>query len=163
MQLIKCDASHLTIIIDLTKEIWPKAYGDILSQEQLDYMIAKFYNETALLELIVKGHVFYLVQDDRGCAIGFVSYEFDCVPSKTKIHKLYILPKRQGAGLGKTLIDFVTEKAFEKKQKVVFLNVNKYNTARFFYEKLGFTIVKEEVIAIGNGYVMDDYVMEIQI
>jgi hypothetical protein len=44
----------------------------------------------------------------------------------------------------------------------VFLNVNKYNKAKFFYEKLGFTITKEEVIDIGNDYVMDDYVMGIK-
>jgi ribosomal protein S18 acetylase RimI-like enzyme len=46
---------------------------------------------------------------------------------------------------------------------MIFLNVNKNNEARFFYEKLGFSLVKEEVIAIGQGYVMDDYVMEITI
>ena len=55
------------------------------------------------------------------------------------------------------------EKAIENHQKAIFLNVNKYNKARFFYEKLGFTIVKDEVIEIGNGYVMDDFVMEVAI
>jgi hypothetical protein len=40
------------------------------------------------------------------------------------------------------------------------LNVNKYNSAQDFYKKLGFCIDYEEVIDIGNGYVMDDYVME---
>ena len=29
-----------------------------------------------------------------------------------------------------------------------------------FYEKLGFTVIKEEDIDIGNGYLMNDYVME---
>ena len=45
--------------------------------------------------------------------------------------------------------------------KGVFLNVNKYNTAKLFYEKLGFKITKEEVIDIGNDYVMDDFVMNL--
>jgi ribosomal protein S18 acetylase RimI-like enzyme len=40
------------------------------------------------------------------------------------------------------------------------LNVNRYNKARFFYEKLGFVIMKEEDIDIGSGYYMIDYVME---
>ncbi len=163
MKLISCNASHLQIIIDLTKEIWPKAYGTILAFDQLEYMIAKFYNELALLELMEKGHVFYLAQDDEARNIGFVSYEIDCVSAKTKIHKLYLLPEKQGAGLGRKLIEFVTKKAIENKQHAIFLNVNKYNKARHFYEKLGFTVVKDEVIAIGNGYVMDDFVMEIGI
>ena len=163
MKLIKCDASHLTIIIDLTKEIWPKAYGDILSQEQLNYMIAKFYNETALLELIVKGHVFYLVQDDNEKCLGFVSYELNSEPNKTKIHKIYVLPETQSQGIGTQFFELVKEIALENHQKAIFLNVNKFNKARYFYEKLGFAVAKEEVIAIGNDYVMDDFAMEISI
>jgi ribosomal protein S18 acetylase RimI-like enzyme len=45
----------------------------------------------------------------------------------------------------------------------LFLNVNKYNSAIQFYHKIGFEIAKEEVIDIGNGFVMDDYVMEKQL
>jgi len=71
-----------------------------------------------------------------------------------------VLPTEQGKGLGKLLIDKAIEIAIAQNQKAIFLNVNKYNKARFFYEKLGFIIVKDEVIEIGNGYVMDDYVME---
>jgi ribosomal protein S18 acetylase RimI-like enzyme len=74
-----------------------------------------------------------------------------------------VLPSEQGKGLGKLLIDKAIEIAIAQNQKAIFLNVNKYNKARFFYEKLGFTIVKDEVIDIGNGYVMDDYVMEVAI
>jgi ribosomal protein S18 acetylase RimI-like enzyme len=41
------------------------------------------------------------------------------------------------------------------------LNVNKYNPALGFYKKLGFSVISEEVIEIGEGYVMDDYIMEL--
>jgi ribosomal protein S18 acetylase RimI-like enzyme len=58
------------------------------------------------------------------------------------------------------MIDEIIRIAKTNNQKGIYLNVNKYNSAKFFYEKLGFTNVKEEVIDIGNGYVMDDYVME---
>ena len=126
-------------------------------------MIDKFYNETALRELIQKGHVFYLAQDDNQKYVGFVSYEINSEPNKTKIHKIYVLPETQGTGLGRQFFELVKEKAIENKQKAIFLNVNKYNKARYFYEKLGFAVVKEEVIAIGNDYVMDDFVMEISI
>jgi len=50
--------------------------------------------------------------------------------------------------------------AKEEKMRAVVLNVNRFNPAVSFYEKYGFKIIKEEVIDIGNGYVMDDYVME---
>ena len=59
------------------------------------------------------------------------------------------------------MIDKIVRIAKSNDQKGIFLNVNKYNKARFFYEKLGFVVSKDEVIDIGNGYVMDDYVMEL--
>jgi ribosomal protein S18 acetylase RimI-like enzyme len=162
MKLFACDATHLSTIIDLTKKIWPKAYGAILSLDQLEYMIAKFYNEVALLELMDKGHVFYLAHDGNK-HVGFVSYELNSEPNKTKIHKIYVLPETQGIGLGRQFFELVKEKAKENNQKDIFLNVNKYNSALHFYTKLGFSIVNDEVIPIGNGYVMDDFVMEISL
>lgn len=161
MKLVLCKIEQLNVVIDLTKKIWPVAYGEILSKEQLDYMIDKFYNEPALRELIQKGHVFYVAQDDKDNYVGFVSYEINCEPNKTKIHKIYVLPETQGTGLGRQFFELVKDKAIENNQNAIFLNVNKYNNAIHFYMKLGFTKVKDEVIDIGNGYVMDDYVMEI--
>jgi ribosomal protein S18 acetylase RimI-like enzyme len=163
MKLTALKIDQLPIVIDLTKKIWPVAYGEILSKAQLDYMIDKFYNETALRELMQKGHVFYLAQDDNGNELGFVSYEINSEPNKTKIHKIYVLLETQGTGLGRQFFELVKEKAIENNQKAIFLNVNKYNNAIHFYTKLGFTKVKDEVIDIGNGYVMDDYVMEVAI
>ena len=163
MKLVKANSEHIPIIIELTKKIWPVAYGEILSKAQLDYMIEKFYNETALRELIQKGHIFYLAQDDKEKYVGFVSYEINSEPNKTKIHKIYVLPETQGTGLGRQFFELVKEKAIENNQNAIFLNVNKYNNAIHFYTKLGFRKVKDEVIDIGNGYVMDDYVMEVDI
>ena len=163
MNLIKANSEDIPIIIELTKKIWPVAYGEILSKAQLDYMIDKFYNETALYELMQKGHIFYLAQDDKDKYVGFLSYEINCEPNKTKIHKIYVLPETQGTGLGRQFFELVKEKAIENHQNAIFLNVNKYNNAIHFYTKLGFNKVKDEVIDIGNGYVMDDYVMEVTI
>jgi GNAT superfamily N-acetyltransferase len=160
MNLIACDTTHLATIIDLTKKIWPVAYGKILSLDQLEYMIAKFYNEVALFELMENGHVFYLAQVGNK-HVGFVSYELNSEPNKTKIHKIYVLPEAQGTGVGRQFFELVKEKAQENRQKAIYLNVNKFNKARYFYENLGFSVVKEEIIPIGNNYVMDDYVMEI--
>ena len=163
MKLTVLKIEQLPIVIDLTKKIWPVAYGEILSKAQLDYMIDKFYNETALRELMQKGHVFYLAQDENEKFVGFVSYEINSEPNKTKIHKIYVLPETQGTGLGREFFQLVKEKAIENQQNAIFLNVNKFNNAIHFYIKLGFTKVKDEVIDIGNGYVMDDYVMEVAI
>lgn len=161
MNIVTIEKNQLSIVKDLAYAIWPVAYAEILSQEQLEYMLSMFYSEEALAAQLEKGHVFYLVQNNSGDYLGFVSYELNSEPDKTKIHKIYVLPETQGLGLGKLLFEKVKEKALKANQKAIFLNVNKYNQAKFFYEKLGLVIVKEEVIDIGRNYVMDDYVMEL--
>ena len=110
-----------------------------------------------------KGHVFYLAKDEKENYVGFLSFEINSAPHKTKIHKIYVLPETQGTGLGRQFFELVKQKAKENNQKAIFLNVNKYNSALHFYTKLGFSIVNDEVIDIGEGYVMDDYVMELGI
>lgn len=161
MKMIVCNKDQLSIVSDLAYAIWPATYGEILSKAQLDYMLANFYAITNLENQMDAGQVFELVFEDNNI-IGFVSYEFNCKKTKLlKIHKIYLLPEKQGKGFGKFMIDKIVRIAKSNDQKGIFLNVNKYNKARFFYEKLGFVVSKDEVIDIGNGYVMDDYVMEL--
>lgn len=160
IHLEKITKNQLSIIKDLAYAIWPIAYGEILSKEQLNYMLDNFYSVDNLSNQMDSGQVFELLLEDKN-VIGYLGYEFNCKETGLlKIHKIYLLPETQGKGFGKFMIDEIVNIAKSNNQKGVFLNVNKYNKAKFFYEKLGFVISKEEVIDIGNGYVMDDYVME---
>jgi ribosomal protein S18 acetylase RimI-like enzyme len=154
---------NFTSIRAIAKEVWPIAYGAILSKEQLDYMMDMMYSVSALQQQFEKGHHFILAVEDE-IPVGFAAYEFNANgTSKTKIHKIYILSSQQSKGIGKILIDYITESARKNNQEALFLNVNKHNVAQHFYRKLGFDISYEEVIDIGHGYVMDDFVMEILI
>lgn len=151
---------YFTQIRAIAEEVWPIAYGLILSQQQLEYMMVMMYSVSALQEQAKNGHHFILAVEDE-VAVGFAAYEFNYKEtSKTKIHKIYILSNQQGKGTGRILIDYITEEARKSNQSALLLNVNKYNLAQHFYKKIGFDVVLEEVIDIGNGYVMDDFVME---
>ncbi|MEC4005322.1 GNAT family N-acetyltransferase [Flavobacterium sp. SUN052] len=153
--------NQLPIIQELTYKIWPITYGEILSNEQLEYMLNKFYDILYLENQLDNGQVF-LLAEENGIYYGFASYELNCDNSnKTKIHKLYVLPQTQGKGLGKLFVDKITKIAKEANNKSVFLNVNRYNKALMFYEKIGFQNVKTIDIEIGNGYLMEDFVMEL--
>lgn len=145
----------------IAAEVWPIAYGAILSQAQLDYMMEMMYSVSSLqLQSNAKKHRFILAKEDE-TVLGFASYEFNYGKKpKTKIHKIYIFSNHQGKGIGKKLINFIVNESKLRHQKGLILNVNKKNIAIRFYERIGFEISDEEVIDIGNGYVMDDYVME---
>lgn len=152
---------NFTDIRAIAAEVWPIAYSAILSQKQLDYMMEMMYSVASLqVQAKEKGHRFILAKEGE-TVLGFASYEFNYNKKpKTKIHKIYVLSNQQGKGIGKTLIDFIVNEAKARHQKGLILNVNKNNIAIRFYERIGFEIIFEEVIDIGNGYVMDDYVME---
>lgn len=161
IEIQKNTDENFTSIRTIAAAVWPIAYGAILSHEQLDYMMEMMYSVSSLkLQSSAKKHRFILAKDEE-MVLGFASYEFNFSKKpKTKIHKIYILTNHQGKGIGKSLIDFIVNEAKERHQKGLILNVNKKNTAIRFYESIGFSISNEEVIDIGNGFLMDDFVME---
>ncbi|WP_353085241.1 GNAT family N-acetyltransferase [Flavobacterium sp.] len=152
--------SQLGIIQNLAKAIWPEAYGAILSQEQLDYMMNMMYSDNSLSNQLRNKNVFLLAKIDTDF-IGFASYELNYDESNyTKIHKLYVLPEIQGKGVGKELINYIQENANKNSNSALILNVNKYNKAKDFYLHNQFEIADSVVVEIGNGYVMDDFIMK---
>ncbi|WP_438965681.1 GNAT family N-acetyltransferase [Flavobacterium sp.] len=160
MKIIQASKSQLPIIRDLAYQIWPSAYAQILSKAQLNFMLDKFYSLEALTgQLEERKHTFLLIENEDK-VVGFASYELNIENYKTKIHKIYVLPETQGKGFGNQLISEIEKKALEAKNMLLFLNVNRFNKAQYFYKKLGFEIAYEEDIEIGNGYLMEDFVME---
>lgn len=160
MKTYLAEIHDLPIIRELAYAIWPVSYSELLSRDQLDYMLENFYSlESLTRQLLDKGHKF-LITERNDHPLAFASYEVNADDSKfTKIHKLYTQPSEQGKGIGKSLINIISQESKEAGMQGLILNVNKYNHAKSFYEKLGFTVKGEEVIDIGEGYVMDDYIM----
>jgi diamine N-acetyltransferase len=160
MQIKKAGKEHIATIQQLAELIWPEAYGKIISTEQLRYMLDLIYSETALTAQIVKGHQFILAIENNE-AIGFASFsqKNDDEPTTFRLHKIYVLPNVPTKGIGSLLLSYVCNESIKQGATLLELNVNKYNPAMQFYLKKGFTVLRDEVIDIGEGYVMDDYVM----
>ena len=137
---------------------WPVAYSAILSQEQLDYMLNLFYSEDSLRDQMKNGHTF-LMAELHTEIIGFAS--FNLIQEHTfKLQKLYVLPGIQEKGAGKVLLNEVVHQVQNLGAKKLQLNVNRNNNAIWFYENMGFVIIKEDDINIGQDFYMNDYVME---
>lgn len=147
-------------IIAIAEKSWVAAYRDILSVEQYDYMIRKFYSPEALQQTMEEQA--FLLCYSGGEATGFAAYQLNYpAGGYCKIHKLYVLPDVHGTGTGRKLVHEIAKIAGENQCTRLTLNVNKYNKALGFYEKMGFRVERPEVIDIGRGYVMDDFVMEL--
>lgn len=154
---------EIEIIQSLVNRIWKPTYREILSGEQMDYMLANMYDPLTLRNQMDEGHHFLLFMEDSN-PVGFAGYQSD-FPGKgvCKLHKIYLLPETQGKGFGKTLLNEVKERAKEAGQHTIQLNVNRYNKARDFYRMQGFKVIREEDIHIGSNYFMNDYVMELNL
>lgn len=148
----------IRLIRSLAQQIWPKTYGSILSQKQITYMMNMMYSEHAIREQMQKDHQFIIVFNS-GIPVGFAAYG-EIFPAVYKLFKIYVLPSQQGKGAGKFVINQIIQEITLKGAASLQLNVNRYNNAKLFYEKLGFAVIRTEDIDIGNGYFMNDYVME---
>ncbi|MGB4775232.1 MAG: GNAT family N-acetyltransferase [Daejeonella sp.] len=155
--------SDIYIIHQLANKIWPVTYKNIISDEQINFMLDKMYSEEALTNQI-NAEIEFLLAEDENKPIGFAAYSLTAEPPNKiyKLHKLYILPTEHGKGTGKKLVDEVIKLAQPKGGKVLELNVNRANPALGFYQKLGFEIYQEVDIPYFK-FVMNDYVMRISL
>lgn len=158
--LRKAREADIPVIQELAKNTWPAAYSAIISTGQIDYMLEKMYNKGELLEQLQKGHVF-LIAEENDRDLGFAGFSVSDPERRIyKLHKLYVLPAAHGKGVGKILINEVVNQARAAGAASLELNVNRNNPALEFYKKGGFSIKYTIDLDIGNGFFMNDYVME---
>lgn len=153
--------SDTGLISQLGHEIWRQVYPPIIGEEQVEYMLERMYNtETLNHQITQEGHSFFIAFVDD-VAMGFVacSFHHGAEHNRTRIHKLYLYPTVQGKGLGAKMVNHIAVLSKQQGDVALELNVNKYNPALYFYQRIGFAIESEIVLDIGQGYVMDDYIM----
>ncbi|MFI5156513.1 MAG: GNAT family N-acetyltransferase [Chitinophagales bacterium] len=159
LSLKRADSNEIPRIISLANQIWPVTYREILPPDQILYMMNMIYSPEALRrQMEAEAHQFFILEEN-GSARGFASYADLQKSDKFKLHKIYVLPGQQGKGLGKFFLEAIMERIRQQGGSALLLNVNRYNKAKQFYEKLGFYVIREEDIDIGNNYFMNDFVM----
>lgn len=160
MQIKKASVTDISTVQNLAETIWPEVYASIISAEQIRYMLDIMYSNESLQQQLDKGHQFIIAMQDD-IAIGFAAFskKSDIEPLIFRLHKLYVLPHLHTKGTGSFLLTHVINSSKNDGATTLELNVNKNNPAINFYQKKGFAIQREEILNIGNGYVMDDFIM----
>ena len=158
-EIRKALVEDIPVIRELTFRVWPQTYASIISQEQIDYMLEMMYSEASLAKQMTEEGCTFIIVYENGNPVGFASFA-ETEPGIWKLHKIYILQNQQGKGTGKFVINHIISTIKERKAEALQLQVNRHNKAKEFYERLGFTVLKIADFDIGNGYFMNDYVME---
>lgn len=163
VNIIEANETHISQIADIAEITWAATYGSILSREQMRFMLDTIYGENELKRVMTDGSQKFLLLKDKNGFQGFASFGVRTEDSQIfKLHKIYVLPTNQGKGYGSLLIDEIKRRLQNQGIKALDLNVNRHNPAQEFYKKLGFRIIREEDIPIGQ-YWMNDYVMRLTI
>jgi GNAT superfamily N-acetyltransferase len=159
-EIIRATEADLPAIAQLAGVIWRACYPEIITHAQIDYMLARMYALDVLRDEIRSQGIRYdrLLVNDK--LVGFASYGLAAEPGVVKLHKLYLLPELHGRGLGSRLLQHVEREVRAGGACRLILSVNKRNAkAIATYRQNGFVIAESVVTDIGNGFVMDDYVM----
>ena len=157
------DLDDINTIGFLAQQIWPSTYSEIVTADHLQYMLQLFYSPTSLRRQMIDEHQQFLLLEQGEEAIGFASWAPTRETGVFKLHKLYVLPGQQGKGLGRMIIQYIFNDIRPAGGRKLRLNVNRYNKARQFYERMGFVVIGEEDVPIGNNVFMNDYIMEVAV
>ena len=159
----------ISVIHDMAEVAFRHTYREILSPEQMEFMMDWMYSPDNLLKQFEDGHVYHILFS-QGRPCGYVSVQKEGTDAdKTEVwhlQKIYVLPSEQGKGFGKLLFEKAVSHVKENSSLMnarIELNVNRQNTAVSFYRHLGMTILREGDFHIGNGFYMNDYIMGLDI
>lgn len=158
----KATIDDCAAIQEVAREAFPATYKDILTPEQMDYMMDWMYSTANLhKQMEQEGHIYFIAWQEEK-PVGYVSIQLQ---SKDLFHlqKIYVLDAYQGLGLGRVLfwrsLKYIKE-VLHPAPFVFELNVNRHNEkAVIFYERMGMRKDREEDCPIGNGFYMNDYIM----
>lgn len=151
----------ILIVADLANEIWHEYFPFILSKEQIDYMVNKFQSHRAIETQINQEKYQYYKISVENKLVGYFAFREKGCERTLFLSKLYLLKACRGKGYGTKVFEFLKDYCFRKNLFKIWLTVNKYNEDTInAYLKKGFVQTDTRVLDIGNGYVMDDYIME---
>ena len=159
MNIKKADTdADIQRIADLADIIWHEHFTPIIGIDQVEYMLDKFQSYRAISEAVKNdGYVYYMAyENDELCGYCGIRPE---TGGDVFISKVYVESSHRKKGIARRLIE--TVKSEYPDPGKLYLTVNRHNDGPIaVYKKLGFYIAKEQKADIGNGFVMDDYVME---
>lgn len=167
MKILSATLRDIPLIRQIAEEAFPATYRNILSKEQIDYMMEWMYSEQSLRrQMKEEAHAYFILFDESSAPCGYVSIR----PEKERLYhleKIYLLPSYQGKGYGTLLfshaVDYVKGHCPGNAPVGIELNVNRHNPAYLFYRKMGMIQVREGDFEIGNGYYMNDYIMRLEV
>ena len=170
------EGSDLELLAKLADEIWMEYWPSRIGMGQTKYMVEQFQCLDAIKRGIAEhGYEYWFMCVDDGVVgdymtedgkhiVGYTGGYVEVETNRYFISKIYLLACERGKHYASPVFDFYTAICRERGLRAMYLTVNKYNEmgTRAYLAK-GFEIIDSVETDIGEGYIMDDYIMERQV
>ena len=149
------------LIAGLADTIWREHYTPIIGKGQVDYMLDRFQSTSAIARQVAAGvRYFLMIRQDQPA--GYLAFEKQA--ESLFLSKIYVLKNLRGKGLGAEAMAFVRAQAGAAGCPRISLTVKKLNAGSISaYLRMGFRKGQPIQQDIGGGYIMDDYLMVLEL
>lgn len=145
-------------VAQVAREVWTEHYEPIIGLAQVEYMLDKFQSPEAIATGVAFNRYHYYLAWENGAPVGYLALQDEA--EQLFLSKIYVKKEARGKGVAHAFVDLAVDYAKKKGYPSIYLTVNKHNTGSIAaYEKMGFVKTRSQVSDIGNGFVMDDFVM----
>ncbi len=149
-------------VVALAGRVWRAHYLGIITPEQIEYMLEQRYRPVLVRQFLARGDIWLAARVERAL-VGF-AHGHPLAEGDYKLDKLYVDLDRQRHGIGGALIRELAARAAGLGCARLALRVNRRNQQAIdAYLKHGFTVATIHLEDIGNGFIMDDYVMTLDL
>ena len=145
LQLKSVLSSDAKTLFTLMKEIYPLAYSHFWTDQGDWYVNTQYCEKNILKELLEENSEDYFVLF-KNEIIGNFRFIWDekltglSKENQLKLHRIYLHPKAQGNGIGKTLLAWLDGKALRKGCEIIWRDAMDAQFKVFqFYKKLGYS------------------------
>ena len=141
--------------------VWREANVSFCTPEQVEYMIERYQSFEAISGQLMHGYRYFLIEEGD-VIMGY----FGVQPQGERLFlsKFYILKEYRGRKLFSLGLQYMIDLCKENSLESIYLTVNRNNTHAYdVYLTKGFKVIAEEDNPIGEGFEMNDYIMEYEI
>ena len=161
-------------LAELAGAIWREYWPERIGADQTEYMVEQFQSLPAIRRDMAKAdepYEYWFIESNTADArsgepcetrvVGYTGGHMEAATNRFFISKIYLLAEERGKGYASRVVTFYEDLCRRRGLRAMYLTVNKYNELAIrAYKGKGFVTIDATVSDIGNGFVMDDYIME---
>lgn len=162
LRIVPAETAELLFNIEaLADDIWHEHYAPLLGEAQVNYMLEKFQSVDAINSQIMSGTEYFVLMYEYLMA-GYIGMKEEA--DALLLDKLYIHEECRGHHIATNVLNYLIGVCKKRGLNKIWLTCNQTSVKTLdILKHLGFVAVKEQTTEIGNGFVMNECVMEYKI